>query len=416
MRESFGFRDYGIGLIVAQSNPFKVGLFEGGIKEMMSLFLSGNDLSAVRKTLSNKYPEYISEIGYDIQVVESFCGCNEELDKQINSINDFNASLSDINKFARKHKLLTTATIELNTLCNLHCKHCYHKNIRVNGLGFDVIKKLLKDLKEIGVLFVCLTGGEIFLRDDILDIIDLLDKYHFITEIKTNGTLLSKKHISGMQNKKISDIQISIYELEDGWSEFTKAAYSFTLILENIKLLRKSKIPVSVSYQVTQKNINTIDHAYKVLSELVDDFTFYHYITPNLSEPINNLDLRLSFDQIKNILYPKLKSWGMLSAPQKYRSKGRDHVCYAGYEQIFIDAEGVVYPCQDLKIKIGDLNTHNIYEITSNRFDIINKIIPKEIPLCNNCEYYEYCDSCIGVALQENESVFIPSKHKCDLA
>ncbi len=72
--------------------------------------------------------------------------------------------------------------------CNLDCKWCDTKYAREGGKEMSA-NEVLDEVERSGVPFVCLTGGEPMLQDDILVLVeDLLDSEHHVS-IETNGSL-----------------------------------------------------------------------------------------------------------------------------------------------------------------------------------------------------------------------------------
>lgn len=64
-----------------------------------------------------------------------------------------------------------TCIIELLTQCNLKCKHCYIPENSQYYLDKETVFDILSQLRDLGVLTVYFTGGEIFLRKDLLEIV-----------------------------------------------------------------------------------------------------------------------------------------------------------------------------------------------------------------------------------------------------
>ncbi len=72
--------------------------------------------------------------------------------------------------------------------CNLDCKWCDTTYARSGGREMTP-HQVLDEVEERNVPFVCLTGGEPMLQEDILEIIaDLLESEHHVT-IETNGSV-----------------------------------------------------------------------------------------------------------------------------------------------------------------------------------------------------------------------------------
>lgn len=81
--------------------------------------------------------------------------------------------------------------LQLNTICNLRCKHCcqpaYEKVMTTKK-----VKSVLNILYKSKIFELNLAGGELFLHPDIEEIIELsCNKYNFFTTLVTNGTLLN---------------------------------------------------------------------------------------------------------------------------------------------------------------------------------------------------------------------------------
>jgi MoaA/NifB/PqqE/SkfB family radical SAM enzyme len=91
------------------------------------------------------------------------------------------------------------ATFELTQRCNLNCVHCY-----INGSGglgsgnnqelsLDEINRILDQMAGAGVVNLLLTGGEVFLRLDFLDIYRYAKGLGMLVMVFTNSTLLTEQ-------------------------------------------------------------------------------------------------------------------------------------------------------------------------------------------------------------------------------
>ena len=77
--------------------------------------------------------------------------------------------------------------------CWMKCRHCWfnedwkNSNLKNDSLTFEELKKLSESLNK--TLFLSITGGEAFMRDDIEEIIKLFTKKKrvFRYEIPTSG-------------------------------------------------------------------------------------------------------------------------------------------------------------------------------------------------------------------------------------
>ena len=75
--------------------------------------------------------------------------------------------------------------------CNLKCTGCYSANYATAGeLTTAELDDLFVQAKEVGIYFVVVSGGEPFLRSDLMDLFAKHDDMLFM--VYTNGTLLSR--------------------------------------------------------------------------------------------------------------------------------------------------------------------------------------------------------------------------------
>ena len=76
--------------------------------------------------------------------------------------------------------------IELITECNWRCRHCYIPSHDNYGLPTEVIIDMLDQLRLMGTFEITLTGGEIFLREDIMEIVKVARQKFFKIYLYTN--------------------------------------------------------------------------------------------------------------------------------------------------------------------------------------------------------------------------------------
>ena len=95
----------------------------------------------------------------------------------------------------KEHVRLDAPTIvglDITSKCNLHCKHCF-QNERVipNELTSIEWKKVISDLKNMGVYQIYIMGGEPFIKEDIFEILEYVKNAGMTLSINTNATLIS---------------------------------------------------------------------------------------------------------------------------------------------------------------------------------------------------------------------------------
>ena len=86
--------------------------------------------------------------------------------------------------------------------CNLKCRHCYMESPagRYGALRFEDMARIIEQFERANVVEVVLSGGEPFMRKDLLDILGLLAKKKVrLGEIYSNGLLITDEHLKGIR-------------------------------------------------------------------------------------------------------------------------------------------------------------------------------------------------------------------------
>lgn len=106
----------------------------------------------------------------------------------------------------------TGITMCLTLRCNIKCRQCAIWRLpEKRELPAEVWKKVIYDLRKwIGPYRVRLVGGEIFIRKDIIEIIEYATKNDVITGIVSNGTLITESLAENIVNSGLGYLYISM--------------------------------------------------------------------------------------------------------------------------------------------------------------------------------------------------------------
>ena len=234
----------------------------------------------------------------------------------------------------------TTVYLHLTQRCNLNCSYCYNKE------NLNAKKELSKEqwfeialmLHKINVKKIILTGGEVFLRTDIEDIVNYFYKQEYNIEILTNGTLLDK-HYDILQY--VNKIIISLDGISDNDNKLRINSDKYN-ILKNLEMIPTAyKEKVFIRSVLTTNNENSINNTKKYIEE----------------------QLGLKF--IINDLVPCSKKDFLLLSNKylDFQSKSINKIefsfCSACSNTLAIDSNGDLYPCQSLVKK--DLLITNVF-------------------------------------------------------
>ena len=143
---------------------------------------------------------------------------------------------------------------EVTHRCNLGCEHCYLTEGPVGRprptraeLTLDEIRRILRELAEAGTLFLTLSGGEVFLRRDFLDIVAAARELGFSVTVFTTGTLLTPQSASALAALHPLSVEISVYSARaEVHDRVTRIPGSHGRSLAALRLLRDEGVTILI--------------------------------------------------------------------------------------------------------------------------------------------------------------------------
>lgn len=122
---------------------------------------------------------------------------------------------------AKRTRTPANGSIELLPLCNMNCDMCYVRLSReeMERQGrlrtADEWLEIGRQMKEAGVLFLLLTGGEPFLYPDFKRLYLGLRKMGMIITINTNGTLIGEDLAEFLGKYKPRRVNVTLYGTDE---------------------------------------------------------------------------------------------------------------------------------------------------------------------------------------------------------
>jgi len=270
--------------------------------------------------------------------------------------------------------------------CNLNCYGCYAGQYQKGEeLETEVIHRVLREGKEMGIYFVTISGGEPFLRPDLLDIFETHGDMFF--QVYTNGTLIDEslaKRLSRLGNVLPA---ISV----EGWEEETdvrRGPGAFQRILSTMARLREEGVLFGFSATATRHNNELI-----MSDEFVNFFArqgcflgwYFNYI------PIGKTpDLDLMPTPEQRIFRQKRLMELRPKAPMILVDFWNDGPlvggCIAGDRYLHINCRGDVEPCVFVHFSVDNIRKKSLAEILNSEFF---HAIRRRQPYARN--YYRPC-------------------------
>ena len=270
--------------------------------------------------------------------------------------------------------------------CNSRCLMCSIWETKTNPelekeeLTLEEIGELLKSplLKNLnGINF---TGGEAFLRSDIVDLIGtFIKKYpRAFIGVASNGfnskSIVEKvKEIKERYAPKQFRVCFSMDGLFEKHDQLRGVPGAFERVNRSIELLKAEKINIGVDFTITPWNHKDLLSVYQYANEKNIKFTasFAHH-----SEYYNNVQTRFDWGKkdlddiqhsLKTIAQEELKReslpkkivdpnlYFLLHCVRHQENKRMDYKCYSGTHSLLLDPYGNVFPCVILGRKMGNI-------------------------------------------------------------
>lgn len=148
---------------------------------------------------------------------------------------------------------------EITNECNYACSYCIFASTGrkpAGELDTKSIFRVLEELKEANFTHIKFTGGEPFLRDDMMDILEKSAQHGFIFDISTNASRFNETIALRLAQSQAEMIHISL----DGHDEITHQAVrgkkSFNPTIRGLELLlsHRSRPAVRIGCVIHQHN------------------------------------------------------------------------------------------------------------------------------------------------------------------
>ena len=161
--------------------------------------------------------------------------------------------------FAEKHgfdppfTLLISPTMQ----CNLKCVGCYSgRYVREKGLSAELLDRLLKEAREMGILFIVFSGGEPLTRKQ--ELFHLIRKYNdMYFMFYTNGTLIDGDTADELHSLGNAGAVISLEGFEQA-TDARRGTGTYRKVMRAMDHLKERGVPFGTSLTVTRNNIEEI--------------------------------------------------------------------------------------------------------------------------------------------------------------
>ena len=337
-------------------------------------------------------------------------------------------------KDGRAGRLPAGVVYEATMRCNLHCEFCYVGTLlNIEGewrqeLPLDTLRRAFPDQDG---LQVSLTGGEIFMRKDILGVMDVFrDKGYVCGYLTTNGTIITDERADALAQLAsagfLKHISVSIDGPNELHDKARGVAGTFVRTAAGLKRLqaaaarRHAPLRVSVNTTVAHETLEALNSMVDVAAELgVDAIGLNHlmYSTPaevdetvrllgegdasaistfvtenpgldpgRVRAQVDSLAARCRERGIRFDMRPKVKP--ALVEPYYTPGTALEGRCLYPFLYARVSFSGKAYFCPFIRIEVGDLTQQTLEEVwTGERYVSLRRRLVQNgiFPVCRRC-------------------------------
>lgn len=162
-------------------------------------------------------------------------------------------------------KKLDTIFFNVTEACNLRCSFCYanakqsnNSDSQKNELSLSEIGILAAEGKELGADRVNLSGGEVFLRRDWIDIFKIFDSLDYSIEFSSNGTLINREIASELGKYSNVGFLISLDGDREKHELIRGVPGCFDKTVKAIQILQEMQVPCQINTVINKINYSSV--------------------------------------------------------------------------------------------------------------------------------------------------------------
>jgi radical SAM protein with 4Fe4S-binding SPASM domain len=302
------------------------------------------------------------------------------------------------------------ASVELTYDCNLHCLYCYNPVVRKGQtdearripedrpLSFDEILRLLDQLRDMGILYLTLTGGEPLLHPQFWEIALEAKRRAFALRVFTNATLIGEAEADRFRDLCPNSLEISIHGATAATAQaLNQVPGSHAKFLHALDLLRERGMRVFLKCIVTR----LLEGEVEEIQAIGDRLGFPVYFDAVLSISDDGLDYPLRLQASDEALRRIYGSPRFLVGLSPFDRPAGQPGCGVASGALHVDPFGNLYPCIQWRERLGNFREKTVREIweTAPQLDEIRRI-SRQVPeaLHDAAPDHAFCQHCPGLS------------------
>lgn len=313
--------------------------------------------------------------------------------------------------------------LDLTYRCNETCVHCYLDHEDHGEMTTAEFIDILDQLAAAGTLFLTISGGEVFMRTDLFEILEHARKLNFSVKLKTNAVMIKPARARRLAELGIAEVSISLYSHDAATHDaITQLPDSHRHTMEGIANLKAAGLRVRVANVLMQHNADDYKKVKELAKEMGVEYSVDATITPMMDGDRSILALNVNEEKLAEVMHdPALlgDKFDEMTAPPKGPKSLEEAYqtlpCSAGHTACYISPYGDVYPCVQFPFKVGNVREQRFIDIwkDSPQLAEVRSIRISDLDGCSKCVHSSDCSRCPGLAYMEG-NMRGPSTQDCE--
>ena len=340
--------------------------------------------------------------------------------------------------------------VEITAECNLRCRYCsFYDNpgVPYESLPTEEWLRFFDELGRAGVMTVCISGGEPFVRADLPQLIDGIVRNRMRFSLLSNGTLITDElagHIA--RTGRCESAQVSIDGSRAEIHDQLRGKGSFDRAVAGLRTLQRHGIRVTSRVTIHRQNVDDLENVAAFLLETLGLPSFSTNAASYFGSCCRAADQilldRESREKAMAILdglsvkYPgrlqaaagplaEVRAWrAMINAAAggeaHVEGGGRLTGCGCTFNNLAVRADGSYVPCSMLPtLVLGRINRDALEQVWQDSPVLVSmrargQIELSEFEYCGGCSFVSACTgNCPALAYRLTGQVDHPSPDAC---
>lgn len=339
---------------------------------------------------------------------------------------DYGPLVHELHRRAAAQRQPVNGTFELTERCNLDCRMCYVRQSagdaarRAKELSASAWMELARDAVDNGMVFLLLTGGEVFLRPDFFELYTPLTRLGHVLTLFTNGTLVTESIAARLAETPPSRTEITLYGATAAMYEaVTGVPGSYARCCAGIEVLVKHRVPLGLKSTLTRRNVGELETMRQMAHAWGLPFSAGWLLSKRRDGALSEVeDCRMSAAECVALeATDRASATEWTEAALRESSLGNDNnfYCQAGKAAFVVNPRGGMNPCLDLTQPAArplEIGFRAAWEQVQRFVDSA----PPLAPLCLACDARGYCPRCPAWSQLESGTLIEPVPYLCEIA